>query len=152
MEQRTTVGIDLAKEVFAICVLSPQGAVVEARTMRRAAFERWLAGLQGGIVVAMEACSSAHHWGRQLGAAGHTVRLMAPAFVVPGVSEFLCVRRLKTFPRRRASLATNARRGGKVGFMLRRCSRKTVFVQDGELVHRLFPFSGRSAPVGCDVA
>jgi len=45
MEQRTTIGIDLAKEVFAICVLSPGGAVVESRTMRRAAFERWLVGL-----------------------------------------------------------------------------------------------------------
>jgi transposase len=83
MEQRTTIGIDLAKEVFAICVLSPGGAVVESRTMRRAAFERWLVGLQGELVVAMEACSSAHHWGRRLAAAGHTVRLMAPAFVVP---------------------------------------------------------------------
>ena len=31
----------------------------------------------------MEACSSAHHWGRRLSAAGHTVRLMASAFVVP---------------------------------------------------------------------
>ena len=50
MKQRTTVGIDLAKEVFAVCMLSPQGAVVEARTMRRAAFERWVDGLQGELV------------------------------------------------------------------------------------------------------
>jgi len=53
--------------------------------MRRAAFERWLGGLEGELMVAMEACSSAsaHHWGLQLAAVGHTVRLMAPAFVVP---------------------------------------------------------------------
>ena len=85
MEKRTTVGIDLAKEVFAICVLDARGAVIEARSMRRAAFERWLLGLQGQLVAAMEASSSAHHWGRLLGAAGHTVRLMPPAFVQPRV-------------------------------------------------------------------
>ncbi len=36
--------------------------------------------------------------------------------VEAGLSDFLCVRRVETFPRRRASLATNARCGGKVGF------------------------------------
>jgi transposase len=34
-------------------------------------------------VVAMEACGSAHHWGRQLVALGHEVKLIPPAHVKP---------------------------------------------------------------------
>lgn len=83
MEQRTTVGIDLAKEVFAVCVMNAAGVVVERQRLRRAAFERWLSGLITPCIVAMEACSSAHHWGRLLAARGHTVRLLAPSFVTP---------------------------------------------------------------------
>ena len=83
MEQRTTVGIDLAKEVFAVCVMNAVGVVIERHRLRRAAFERWLRALHEPYVVAMEACSSAHHWARLLGARGHTVRLIAPAFVTP---------------------------------------------------------------------
>jgi len=83
MEQRTTVGIDLAKEVFAVCVMDAAGTVIERQRLRRAAFERWLQSLQGTCVVAMEACSSAHHWARLLAARGHTVRLITPAFVTP---------------------------------------------------------------------
>jgi hypothetical protein len=58
MEQRTTIGIDLAKEVFAVCVLNAAGAVVERLKLRRTAFERWLADLTAPCTVAMEACSS----------------------------------------------------------------------------------------------
>ena len=86
MEEMTTVGIDLAKDVFAICVLDARGAVVERKVLRRAAFERWaeaLLSLSGPCVVAMEACGSAHHWGRVFAARGHTARLMAAEFVVP---------------------------------------------------------------------
>ncbi len=83
MEKRTTVGIDLAKEIFAVCVMNAAGVVIERQRLRRAAFERWLASIPAGSVVAMEACSSAHHWGRLLAARGHTARLIAPAFVTP---------------------------------------------------------------------
>lgn len=83
MEKRTTVGIDLAKEIFAVCVMNAAGVVIERQRLRRATFERWLASIPAGSVVAMEACSSAHHWGRLLSARGHTVRLIAPAFVTP---------------------------------------------------------------------
>lgn len=82
MEEITTVGIDLAKEVFAVCVLDARGAVRERKVLRRAAFEQWAAQLTP-CVVAMEACGSAHHWGRLFAARGHTVRLMAAEFVAP---------------------------------------------------------------------
>ena len=82
MEQLTTVGIDLAKDVIAACVLDVHGAVVERRVLRRGAFERWAAQLPP-CNVAMEACGSAHHWGRWFAARGHTARLIAAAFVTP---------------------------------------------------------------------
>ncbi len=82
MDEITTVGIDLAKEVFAVCVLDARGAVLERKVLRRAGFERWAAALSR-CTVAMEACGSAHHWGRYFAARGHTARLIAAEFVVP---------------------------------------------------------------------
>ena len=82
MEQLTTVGIDLAKDVIAACVLDVRGAVMERRVLRRDAFERWAEQLPP-CRVAMEACGSAHHWGRWFAARGHTVLLIAAEFVVP---------------------------------------------------------------------
>ena len=83
MDKRTTVGIDLAKDVFAICVLDADGAVLDRKVLRRAAFERWAESLSEPCTVAMEACGSAHHWGRFFAARGHTARLLAAEFVVP---------------------------------------------------------------------
>lgn len=82
MEKLTTVGIDLAKEVIAACVLDHHGAVLERRVLRRDAFERW-AEQMPPCNVAMEACGSAHHWGRGFAARGHTARLIAAEFVKP---------------------------------------------------------------------
>jgi len=78
----TTVGIDLAKDVIAVCVLDVHGTVIERRIFRRDAFARWAEQLPASSV-AMEACGSAHHWGRWFAARGHTARLMAAEFVVP---------------------------------------------------------------------
>lgn len=75
MEEVTTVGIDLAKDVIAVCVLDVRGAVVERRVLRRDAFERWAVQLPASSV-AMEACGSAHHWGRWFAAHGHTARVL----------------------------------------------------------------------------
>ena len=82
MEKLTTVGIDLAKDVIAVCVLDVHGAVIERRVLRRDAFERWAGQLPVSNVV-MEACGSAHHWGRWFAARGHSARLIAAEFVVP---------------------------------------------------------------------
>jgi transposase len=82
MEQLATVGIDLAKDVIAACVLDAHGTVIERRVFRRAAFERWAEQLPTSNV-AMEACGSAHHWGRWFAARGHAARLIAAAFVTP---------------------------------------------------------------------
>lgn len=82
MDQLTTIGIDLAKDVIAVCVMDQHGAVTEQRVFQRDAFERWAAQLRPTIV-AMQACGSSHHWGRWFASRGHTTRLIAPEFVVP---------------------------------------------------------------------
>ena len=60
MEHITTIGIDLAKEVFAVCVLDTTGAVVYSKVLKRNAFISWAEQLSP-CSVAMEACGSAHH-------------------------------------------------------------------------------------------
>src|SRR5579864_1645239 len=79
MDQLTTVGIDLVKEVFEVCVLDATGAVLQRRVLRREAFIRWAEQLSP-CRVAMEACASSHHWGRWFAARGHTARLIPAEF------------------------------------------------------------------------
>lgn len=82
MQDITTVGIDLAKEVFAVCGLDATGAVLYGKVFKRDAFMAWAEALPP-CSVAMEACGSAHHWGRWFAARGHSVRLIAAEFVQP---------------------------------------------------------------------
>ena len=83
MENMARVGIDLAKKVFHVTAVDATGAVVERRKLRRAGLQSYLALLPRGCTVAMEACSSANHWGRMAARHGHVVPLMSPQFVVP---------------------------------------------------------------------
>jgi transposase len=78
-----TVGVDLAKQVFSICELDSNGRVLGRLDLRRSGFAAWLAQLPAGTVVAMEACSGAHHWARRCQAHGLHPRLMAAGFVKP---------------------------------------------------------------------
>jgi transposase len=82
MEQITTVGIDLAKNVFSLHGVDANGKVALRRTVRRGELAQAVATLPP-CVVGMEACSGAHAWARQFERFGHTVRLMAPKFVIP---------------------------------------------------------------------
>jgi len=78
-----TVGIDLAKNVFAVHGVDVAGKVVLQRPcVPRAKLLELVASLPP-CLVGMEACSGAHHWARLFAALGHSVRLMAPKFVVP---------------------------------------------------------------------
>ena len=77
------VGIDLAKNVFAVHGVNEAGKPVLVRpSVPRAKLHELIAGLPP-CVIGMEACSGAHHWARLFMALGHTVRLMAPKFVAP---------------------------------------------------------------------
>ena len=83
MSKITRVGVDLAKQVIQVHGVDATERVVVARSMSRHKFAEWCAQLPGGCVVAMEACSGAHHWGRRLAALGLQPRLIAPHFVTP---------------------------------------------------------------------
>jgi transposase len=77
------VGIDLAKNVFAVHGVDEAGKPVLVRpAVARGKLHELIASL-GPCTVAMEACSGAHHWARLFSTLGHTVRLIAPKFVVP---------------------------------------------------------------------
>jgi len=78
-----TVGIDLAKNVFAVHGVDATGKPALVRpSVARAKLLELVASLPP-CLIGMEACSGAHYWARLFAAHGHTVRLMAPKFVVP---------------------------------------------------------------------
>ncbi len=102
-----TVGVDLAKLVFSICMVDAFGHVLQRRDMKRAEFATWLAQLPAGTVIAMEACSGAHHWGRRCVEYGLVPRLMAAQFVKP----FRKSRSVKNDRNDAEAIATAARQG-----------------------------------------
>lgn len=80
----TTIGIDLAKEVFQIHGVDGHGKAVLRKQLRRGEMAKFFANLEP-CLIGMEACGSAHYWVRKLEEFGHTVKLMAPQFVKPYV-------------------------------------------------------------------
>ena len=80
----TTVGIDLAKNVFQVHGVNEHGKAVLKKQLKRQQVCEYFVNIPP-CVIGMEACGSAHHWARKLEALGHTVRLMAPQFVKPYV-------------------------------------------------------------------
>ncbi len=82
----TTIGLDIAKQVFQVHEVDEQGNVVLRRRLRREQVAPFFANLTP-CVVGLEACGGAHYWGRRLSVFGHTVRLMAPQFVKPYVKS-----------------------------------------------------------------
>jgi transposase len=82
MKQVTTVGIDLAKRVFALHAVDGAGTVVMRRIVRREQLMEVVAGLSP-CLIGMEAGSGAHEWARRFQGLGHSVRLMAAKFVTP---------------------------------------------------------------------
>ncbi len=82
----TTVGIDLAKNVFQVHGIDEHGKVLVKKQLRRDQMATFFVNLPP-CLIGMEACGSAHHWARKLQAMGHTVRLMAPQFVKPYVKS-----------------------------------------------------------------
>jgi transposase len=78
--QITTVGLDLAKNVFQVHAVDEVGRAVVRRRLRRAEVGDFFAGL-APCLVGMEACGTAHFWARELVALGHEVRIMPPSYV-----------------------------------------------------------------------
>jgi transposase len=80
----TTIGIDLAKNVFQVHGVDVHGRVSLKKQLKRSQVAAFFANLPP-CLIGMEACCSAHYWARKLQALGHTVKLMAPQFVKPYV-------------------------------------------------------------------
>jgi transposase len=80
----TTIAVDLAKSVFEVAVSQRPGKVGERHRFSRGQFSRFLAE-QAPATVVMEACGTAHFWGREAGAHGHRVVLLPPHAVRPYV-------------------------------------------------------------------
>lgn len=80
----TTIGIDLAKRVFAIHGIDAHGKVVLRKSLRREQLVLFFTKQQP-CTIAMECCGSSHYWARKLLSLGHNVRLIAPQFVKPYV-------------------------------------------------------------------
>ena len=75
--EHTTIAVDLAKSVFQIAISHRPGRVDAEHRLSRARLLPFFA-TQPTATVLLEACGSAHHWGRALARLGHTVRLLPP--------------------------------------------------------------------------
>ena len=80
MQNVVTVGLDIAKNVFQAHGVDAEGGVVFRKRIMRAKVRDFFANLPR-CLVGIEACASAHQWAREIGALGHTVKLMPPAYV-----------------------------------------------------------------------
>jgi len=84
MKEVTTVGIDLAKNIFHLHGVDKNGKVVFSKTLRRKQLMPFILNLQP-CLIGIEACCSSYYWCRQFKKHGHTVRLISPQFVKPYV-------------------------------------------------------------------
>ena len=82
----TTVGLDLAKNVFQVHGITHEGHVVFNKPLRRAQLLAFFERLDP-CLIGMEACSASHHWARELSKFGHEVRLIPPIYVKPYVKR-----------------------------------------------------------------
>jgi transposase len=82
----TTIGLDLAKNVFQVHGIDAAGAVVVCKALRRRQMIPFFTKLDP-CLIGMEACATSHFWARELSALGHEVKLMPPAYVKPYVKR-----------------------------------------------------------------
>ena len=82
MSYSTTVGVDLAKNVIQISVLSGRGKELSNRSLTRKKFAEFL-GKQELSLVAFESCATAHYWARAAARHGHPVRIIPAKAVAP---------------------------------------------------------------------
>lgn len=97
--QAITIGLDIAKSVFQVHAEDATGKMVIQKRLRRGQVAGFFAKLAPALI-GIEACGSAHYWGRTLRALGHEVRLIPAAYVKP------FVKRNKTDARDAAAICT----------------------------------------------
>jgi len=82
----TTVGLDLAKNVFQVHGIDSTGKVIVAKTLRRRQMMPFFSKLEP-CLIGIEACGTSHFWAREIAALGHQVKLMPPIYVKPYVKR-----------------------------------------------------------------
>lgn len=75
MTQITTIGLDIAKNSFAVHGFDAEGKTVLKKELKRAQVAPFFARHEP-CRIGLEACASAHHWARELKALGHDARLI----------------------------------------------------------------------------
>jgi transposase len=80
MGEVSTIGLDIAKSVFQVHGVDSVGEVAIRRRIGRSKVLEFFSDLSP-CLIGIEACPTAHHWGRELQALGHTVKLMPPSYV-----------------------------------------------------------------------
>ncbi len=86
MDEISTIGLDIAKNVFQVHGIDEKGEVVVRRQLRRRQVLAFF-GRLSPCLVGMEACATSHHWAREIEKLGHDVRLMPPRYVKPYVKR-----------------------------------------------------------------
>ena len=86
MTEVTIIGLDLTKNVFQVHGMRADGSVAFRVKLARAKVFAFFAA-QPICTVAMEACASAHYWGRELSGLGHDAKLIPPIYVKPFVKR-----------------------------------------------------------------
>jgi len=86
MDEISIVGVDLAKQVFQVHGATSDGRAVFRKKLSRPQFAKFMSALPP-CIVAMEACGTAHYWGRELAGLGHDIRLIPPVYVKPFVKR-----------------------------------------------------------------
>ena len=86
MDEATIIGVDLAKRSFQLHGAAADGSVVFRRKLTREKLVMFLES-QPKCMVAMEACATAHFWGREITRLGHDVKLVPPIYVKPYVKR-----------------------------------------------------------------
>jgi transposase len=84
MSKITTIGLDLAKNVFHVVCCDEHGKIVGKKMLKRSEVLKYFVNVPP-CLVGMEACASGHYWARELSASGHRVKLIPPQYVKPYV-------------------------------------------------------------------
>ena len=84
MNKHNLLAIDLAKNVFQVCGMTPNNKITFNKRLKRSELPLFMAN-QAPVVVAMEACYSSHYWARTFEAHGHSVKLIPAQHVAPFV-------------------------------------------------------------------
>ena len=121
----TTVAVDLAKDIFEVALANRAGRVIERKRLTRRQFDGFISSLTAGTEVIMEACGTAHYWGRRCQARDLPVRLLPVQYVRP------YVRRNKTDRTDTDAMLEAARCGG-----IQPVPVKTVEQQTLQALHR----------------